>query len=228
MLFRSIVALIHRALDLGVNFIDTAAQYKTEPVIGAALKSVPRDKVVISTKAWINEAETLFSPEQVIASLDNSLRQLGTDHVDVFMLHGVSTRTYPHARDVIVPALMKEKARGKFRTLGITEFPPRDHDHAMLQGALKDDPWDVIMIAFHMMHQNARASIFPRTRQQRVGTLLMFAVRSIFSRPDRLREVARLLADRGDMPADMATRENPLDFLIHAGGANNLADAAYR
>lgn len=223
-----IVALVHRALDLGVNFIDTAAQYKTEPVIGKALKTIARDKVVISTKAWANEADTLFTADQVVASLDNSLRQLGTNYVDVFMLHGVSTKVYPHARDALVPALLKEKAKGKFRALGITEFPPRDPGHDALQTALRDDPWDVIMIAFHMMNQNARQTVFPVTQKQGVGTLLMFAVRSIFSQPARLREVAQMLAERGDIPADLAARDNPLDFLIHAAGADSLSDAAYR
>ena len=50
------VALVHQAFDLGVNLFDTAAVYGTEEVLGKALKGLPRDRVVIATKAWIRAA----------------------------------------------------------------------------------------------------------------------------------------------------------------------------
>jgi hypothetical protein len=50
------------------------------------------------------------------------------------------------------------------------------------------------MVGFHMMHQNARQNVFPLTRQYRVGTLLMFAVRNIFSQPGRLQRTMREVA----------------------------------
>lgn len=84
------------------------------------------------------------------------------------------------------------------------------------------------MLAFHMMNQGARQDIFPRSMQQGVGTLLMFVVRNIFSRPGLLAETVRQLAAEGKVPADLAARDNPLDFLVHEGGASSLLDAAYR
>lgn len=84
------------------------------------------------------------------------------------------------------------------------------------------------MLAFHLMHQNARRIVFPHTREKGVGTLLMFVVRNIFSQPGVLAETMRKLAADGKVPAEFAAKENPLDFLIHAGGAKNLTDAAYR
>jgi L-galactose dehydrogenase len=67
-----VVSLIHLALDLGVNIIDTAASYGTEPVIGQALKSAPRDSLVITTKASPSNYPTweLFTPENVVASIE--------------------------------------------------------------------------------------------------------------------------------------------------------------
>src|SRR5690348_5861885 len=88
--------LIQEAYDLGVNFIDTAPSYGTEGVVGKALKSLPRDKVVIATKAQIHRNNEWHSPERVIASLDNSLKVMGTDHIDVFNLHGVEADEYDH------------------------------------------------------------------------------------------------------------------------------------
>jgi aryl-alcohol dehydrogenase-like predicted oxidoreductase len=85
--------LVLDAIDLGVNFIDTAPPYGTEGVVGKALKSVKRDSVVVATKAFIHRNDEWSSPERVVASLDNSLRLLGTDYVDVFNLQNTSTTT---------------------------------------------------------------------------------------------------------------------------------------
>src|SRR5262249_10441146 len=89
--------LIHEAVGLGINFIDTAPAYGTEGVVGKALKTIPRDSVVIATKAPIHRNDEWWTPERVVASLDNSLRLMGTDYVDVFNLHGVYDYEYRHA-----------------------------------------------------------------------------------------------------------------------------------
>ena len=115
------VALIRQALDLGINLLDTAAMYGTESVVGQAIKSVPRESVVIATKAWIPRSEGRSAADRAVASLENSLKQLGTDYVDIFQLHGVSPRTYDRAIDIIAPALLKEQEKGKLKHLGVTE-----------------------------------------------------------------------------------------------------------
>src|SRR4029077_7475841 len=220
--------LIHQALDLGVNFFDTAAAYDTEAVLGKALASVPRQEVVIATKAPFDVSNPNSSAASAVASLDNSLRQLATDYIDVYQLHGVALGAYDHARDIIAPALLKEKAKGKFRHLGITETAPHDPEHRMLQRAVPEGVWDVAMVGYHMMHQNARQAVFSLTRQPRVGTLLMFAVRNIFSRPGQLAATMRELAAQGEVPQYLAETEDPLGFLIYEGGAKSVIDAAYR
>jgi L-galactose dehydrogenase len=78
------------------------------------------------------------------------------------------------------------------------------------------------------MHQNARTQVFPRTIANRVGTLLMFAVRNIFSRPERLAAALRELTVNGQLPRWLADAPNPLGFLIHAAGACTITEAAYR
>ncbi len=222
------VALIRAALDLGVNLIDTAAAYGTEGVVGQALRGVARDQVVVCTKVSVQKGEKQFTPDWVVQSLDNSLRLLGLDYVDVFQLHAVPPATYEHARDVIVPVLLQEKAKGKFRHLGITETAPNDPNQDMLYRAVRDPPWETAMLAFHMMHQVARERVFPATRANGVGTLMMFAVRSIFARPAHLAATMRELAASGQVPAALAASDDPLGFLVHAGGASSVTDAAYR
>jgi len=222
------VALIRAAIDLGVNLIDTAAAYGTEDVVGQALRGVARDKVVVCTKVSRQSGEKLFTPEWVVQSLDSSLRTLGLDYVDVFQLHAVPPAAYEHSRDVIVPVLLKEKAKGKFRHLGITETAPNDPNQDMLYRAARDPQWETAMIAFHMMHQVSRERVFPATRANGVGTLMMFAVRGIFARPEHLAGTMKELAASGQVPAELAESDDPLGFLVHAGGASSVTDAAYR
>jgi aryl-alcohol dehydrogenase-like predicted oxidoreductase len=222
------IAIVRGAYDLGVNLFDTAAAYGTEAVLGRALAGVPRDRVVICTKAPFGVSNPDAAPERAVASLDRSLRELGTDYIDVYQLHGIAPGAYDHAVRVIAPALLREKEKGKFRHLGITETAPGDPQHDMVHRASSDGAWDVAMIAFHMLHQNAREFAFPLTRQHGVGTLLMFAVRTIFSRPGRLQATLRELAADGLVPLALADDPDPLGFLVHQGGATSVIDAAYR
>jgi aryl-alcohol dehydrogenase-like predicted oxidoreductase len=219
--------LIHEAVGLGVNFIDTAPSYGTEGVVGKALKSIPRDQVVIATKAQIHRNNEWHSPERVIASLDNSLRAMGTDHVDVFNLHGVEADEYDHALK-IAHALTAEKAKGKIAHIGITENPINDFTNAMLKRAIDDPVWEVFMVGFHMLHQGARRNVFPATQQKGIGTLLMFAVRSIFADPPRVAREMKELAAKGLIDKSLVDLNDPLGFLLHDGGAANMTEAAYR
>ena len=222
------VAIVRQAIDLGVNFLDTAAAYDTEPIVGAALAEVPRASVVVATKATIQDGDRLLSAQEVTASLDRSLRALGTDYIDLFQLHGVRPSAYDHAVEKLVPALLQERDKGKLRHLGITESPPNDPRHLVLQRAVHHGRFETMMLASHMMNQSARETVFPAAQANRVGTIVMFAVRSLFSVPGRLQQTLRELAAAGRVPGWLAGRAQPLDFLIRDGGASSVIDAAYR
>lgn len=219
--------VLRAALDQGVNLIDTAAAYGTEQAVGLALAGTARDQVVISTKAMITANGQRRAVADITASLEDSLRALRTDHVDVFHLHAVNPRDYAFARDEIAPALLRAKEQGKLRHLGITETAPNDHEHLTLAQASRELPWEVVMVAFHMMCQNARNAVLPQCRANGVGTLLMFAVRAIFSVPGYLQEITGQLADAGKLPAGVDPND-PLAFLIRPDGAASLTEAAYR
>lgn len=219
------VAVVHAALDHGMNFIDTAAAYQTEAVVGRALAG-RREGVVLATKSMTREGQRAFTGAEVIASLEESLRTLRTDRVEVFQLHAVLPREYDYVHAEIVPALWRAKEAGKVRHIGITETAPNDHEHRTLRRAIDHAVWDTMMVAFNMMHTNARETLFPRTAAHGVGTLLMFVVRNVFSQPERLAEEMRALAEAGQLPAEVAA--DPLGFLLHPAGAASLTDAAYR
>lgn len=220
--------VVRTAVDLGVTYFDTARNYGTEPVINAAIKDMRRDSVVISTKSTIRSDGVRISADQLIANLDHSLKQLGTDYVDVYMLHGVAPVDYDYALETLAPAILKERDKGKFRHLGITETAPRDPTQEMLKRAVTEPCWEVAMLAYHMMNQNARTHVFPKTRENGVGTLIMFVVRNIFSRPGLLEKTVQELVRDGALPADLPNQDDPLGFLVHDGGAAGIIDAAYR
>ncbi len=220
------VALVKLALDEGITLIDTAAQYGTEEIVGEAIAGRPRDAVVIATKAQIELGGAKQTAAQVVESLEGSLRRLGTDHVDVFQLHGIAPAQYAEAM-ALVPALLKARDQGKFRFLGITETGAGDQGHTMLRQAVADGVWDVGMVAFNMLHRTASDALFPATQAAGVGTLVMHAVRSIFARPDFLADSIEALVKQGKVPA-LPAGQGPLDFLVHPGGAASVTEAAYR
>ena len=111
---RQATGIVEFAMDLGINFIDTARAYGTESVVGAAIKN-KRDKVVISTKSSAGRAGNLLSGQAVVESLEKSLDKLQTDYVDVFNLHGVTAEQYPHCITEILPRLKKQQELGKIR-----------------------------------------------------------------------------------------------------------------
>lgn len=222
------VALVRAALDLGVNVIDTAEAYRTEDIIGEALTAVPRDSVVLSTKRSTWENGPPPKPEEVVASLEASLKRLRTDYIDVYNLHGVRPQIYSEARDALVPVLHRMRDQGKIRFVGITEAFELDPGHTMLQDALRDDCWDVMMVGFNLLNQTARQLVFPQTIQRNIGTLIMFAVRRALSRPERLREVVSDLRQRARIDDGALEKDDPLGFLVHPEGAVSIPDAAYR
>lgn len=222
------VALVRAALDAGITFFDTAEAYGTEAILGKAFSPAERSRLVISTKSRITRGPERMSTAEVVANLDQSLRNLSTDYVDVFLFHGVAPQHLDWVRQELAPALMAEKQKGKLRHLGLSETSPNDPGQTMLQRALDDPIWTVMMFAFNLMNQGARRVLFPRTLSQGVATLMMFVVRNVFSRPGLLAETMRALAAEGKVPPELAGKDNPLDFLVHPQGATSLLDAAYR
>jgi len=220
--FDECVAVARTAIDLGVNFLDTAEAYGTEEIVGAAVRNYDRDKLVISTKAIFSGSD---SGETVTRKVEAALKRLGLGHVDIFHFHAVNPTTYEHHRDVLAPALVKLKEQGKVRHVGVTETGPRDPEQKMLARAVHEAPWEVIMLAYSLMNQGARKNIFPVTQQRGIGTLLMFVVRNIFSNAAYRAEVIAKLVEQGQLKA---AGGDPLGFLISEGGAESITDAAYR
>ena len=219
------VAVVRQALDAGVNFIDTAEGYETEEIVGQAIRGRDRSALVISTKKSVDGNVT---SEDVVQGLEESLKRLGTDYVDVYHLHGVVLEDYEYLASEIVPTLQGLRDQGVIRAIGITEKFDADREHAMLRRALRDDVWDVMMVGFNLLNQSARERVFPATIEKDIGVLIMFAVRRALSRPEKLAEVIAELIRKGQLDPAEIDQEDPFGFLVYEGGAVSLPDAAYR
>ena len=220
-------AVVRAALDAGVNFIDTATAYRTEPLVAAGLRGCRRDQVVLSSKRGLaGDGDRLLTGAELEAAVEASLRRLETDYIDIYHLHGVSAEQYAHARAELVPALLRLREAGKVRFLGITERFGNDTGHRMLRDALDDGCFEVVMVGFNMLNHTARDSVLRVAADRDVGTMIMFAVRRAFSRPERLRELLAELAERGEVDRELAGAPDPFGFL--AAETEDLADAAYR
>jgi hypothetical protein len=167
--------IVNLAVDLGVNFIDTAPKYgKSEEGIGRALGSRRKD-VILATKVW---ADTIAEAE---TSLANSLKTLKTDYVDILYFHHLGDRQVDKARnpDGVFTWLLKQKQAGKCRFVGLSghnlpgRFPP----------FLESGDVDVILVAINFVDRytyNFEESVLPVTKKHNTGIVAM----KVFGGPD--------------------------------------------
>lgn len=161
------IEIINRALDLGINYIDTARNYRdSEEKIGYVLKD-RRDDCYIATKTTARDASGLAD------DLETSMRNLQTDKIDLYQLHTVSDGdTY---KKVMAPGgaldgAKKAKAQGKIDHIGITIH--RDLD--TMRNAIKSDEFETIMLAYSVLDQESVGEeIIPMAKERNMGVVIM-------------------------------------------------------
>jgi L-galactose dehydrogenase len=222
------IGVVRRAVELGINYFDTAPNYGTEDVIGRALEG-RRDDVVISSKTVARRTDgSLVAGGDVRRRLEETLRRLRSDVVDVYHLHRVRPEDYEHALAEIVPELLALRDEGKIRFLGISESTGQDSRHAMLCRAIRDDCWDVMMTGFTFFNQSARDVLFPKAIEKGIAIEIMASARSYFSRPEQLAGEIGRLADAGVVGRDEIDLADPLGFLEEIGDVQSPTEASYR
>ena len=127
--------LLQFGYDQGLFFWDTADGYQTHPHVREALKRVPREKVTILTKT---RARTV---EQMRTTLDRFRQELGTDYLDIVLLHAVQTPTWPEERKGAMEVLAEAREKGTVRTHGVSI-----HSLEALETAAKT-PWVRVELA---------------------------------------------------------------------------------
>ena len=120
------IATVHASIDSGANFIDTAEGYRTsESVLGKAIRG-QRHEVIIATKLSGDH-----SLEHMTSAVENSLRSLGTDYLDLYQLHGPRPAT-PIEETML--NLEKLRDSGKVRYIGVSNFSGDQHREAIHRG----------------------------------------------------------------------------------------------
>jgi aryl-alcohol dehydrogenase-like predicted oxidoreductase len=122
------VRIIHRALDAGINFVDTADAYsagESEEIVAKALAGGKRDDVVLATKVWFPMGDDPnrrgASRRWMMQEVENSLRRLGTDWIDLYQIHRYETDA---DIEEALGALTDLVHQGKVRYIGSSTFPP--------------------------------------------------------------------------------------------------------
>ncbi len=175
------LAAIHRALDLGTTFIDTAAGYgrgHAEELVGSIFKEKRsiRDKVVISTKVKPEcgvfapppdrSISDCFSPKWIVSQCNESLHRLQTDYVDILFLHTWS-RSWGHNTEWY-EAMIQLKKQGKIRSIGIS-IP--DEGIADANVHIEAGRVDVVQCVYNMLQQEPEYTLFPLASKKGVGVI---------------------------------------------------------
>jgi aryl-alcohol dehydrogenase-like predicted oxidoreductase len=166
------IATIHRAIELGCTFLDTAEMYgphTNEELLGKALKG-RRDEVEIATKFGVvadptpehpNRRRLDGSPENVRRSIEDSLQRLGTDHVDLYYQHRMDPDT---PIEETVGALAELVQEGKIRHIGLSEAAPET-----LRRAHAVHPITALQTEYSLWERDVEAEILPTCRELGVG-----------------------------------------------------------
>lgn len=180
---RESIRTIHTALDLGVNLIDTAPAYgfgRSESVLGQAIQG-RRDSVVLATKCglWWDDARGSFfaefdgralyrslRPDTLAIELENSLRRLGTDRIDLYQTHWPAVP--PEATPIAdtMAALLKLKDQGKVRALGVSNVSPAELDENIRCGGIVSNQF-----RYSMLWRAPEQDILPQCARNGLATL---------------------------------------------------------
>ncbi|SPF49466.1 Aldo/keto reductase [Candidatus Sulfotelmatobacter kueseliae] len=196
------IATIHRALELGINFLDTADVYgphKNEELVGRAVKG-RRDRIVLATKFGIvrdpanpNVRGVNGQPDYVRRSCEASLRRLGVDTIDLYYQHRVDPQT---PIEETVGAMAELVKQGKVRYLGLSEASPQT-----LRRAVRVHPIAALQTEYSLWTRDPEAEILATCRELGIG----FVAYSPLGRGFLTGQFKRF----EDLPADDYRRSSP-------------------
>src|SRR5690349_19832090 len=166
------VKTIRSALDHGITSFDTAPGYGSghaEETLGAALEG-RRDQAVITTKCGIVSRDPRTGQPgrnatraSMLQEIDDSLRRLRTDHVDVYLVHWPDPNT---PLEETMGALDEIQQAGKTRLVGVSNF-----DVALLEQSRKLRPIDVLQVGYNLFDRRMEREVFPYCREHGIGVM---------------------------------------------------------
>lgn len=162
-------AIIKHALDLGINFFDTANTYSagtSEEYLGRAIKNnVARDKVVLASKVYFNEGH--LSKEAITREIDGTLKRLGTDYLDLYIIHRFD---YDTPIEETMEALYSLVKAGKVRALGASAM--YGYQFYNMQLAARDNGWTPFVSMqdhYNLLYREDERELIPICDQMNVA-----------------------------------------------------------
>jgi aryl-alcohol dehydrogenase-like predicted oxidoreductase len=195
------IRTIHRALDLGITFLDTAevyGPYTNEELVGRAIAD-RRDEVVLATKfgqlSHANEGQRQLdsSPDNIRTALDGSLRRLGVDHIDLYYQHRVDPNT---SIEDTVGALAELIQAGKIRHIGLSEAGVET-----IRRAHATHPITTLQTEYSLWTRDAESAILPVVRELGIGFVAYSPLGRGF--------LTGQFRSAGDLPADDFRAQSP-------------------
>jgi len=176
------IAALHKALDLGINFIDTAAGYgdgKSELIIAKVLKD-RSEQIYLATKTPPNDgawpptpycnAEKRYSEDYLRKNIEQRLKNLDTDCLDLLQLHTWTRAWNKDPQPLII--LQKLKQEGKMRSIGIST---PEHDQNSVIDLMRNGFVDTIQVIYNIFEQEPAAEILPVAREHNIGVIVRVA-----------------------------------------------------
>lgn len=168
---RETEAMVKHALDLGINFFDTANSYSagtSEEYLGAALKNnIPRDKVVITSKVYFNPGR--LSAQAIHREIDGSLQRLGTDYLDLYIIHRFD---YDTPIEETMEALNSLVKAGKVRALGASAM--YGYQFYNMQQVAREHGWaqfEAMENHYNLLYREDERELIPICKQMGVSLI---------------------------------------------------------
>ncbi|TGD23700.1 aldo/keto reductase [Companilactobacillus suantsaicola] len=169
-------SVIKEALDNGMMTLDTAYMYglgRSEEIIGDVIQNYDRKNLVIATKAAQvpgNEKVIDNSPEFLKKAVDDALKRLKTDYIDIFYIHFPDEKT---PKNEAIKALNELKQAGKIRAIGVSNF-----SLDQIKEANKDGLVDIVEDNYSLLHRDAEEELFPYLRKNQISFVPYFPLAS--------------------------------------------------
>lgn len=162
-----ILKALETGLDNGINLIDTAEIYASEPLVGRAIKGRDRESIFIATKAF----PTHFRREKLIRSCEKSLKRLNTDYIDLYQLHFPSRRV-PISETM--GAMEELVDSGKIRNIGISNFSFKSMLEA--EASLKKYKLTSTQMHYNVSHRQVEYDILPHCEKEGIALLPYYPI----------------------------------------------------
>ncbi|HEY2469533.1 MAG TPA: aldo/keto reductase [Terracidiphilus sp.] len=168
---REAIRTVETALGLGINFIDVSPFYgitRAEVVLGKALANFSRDRYYLATKVGrYGENEFDFSKDRVAASVDESLKRLGVEYLDILQAHDIEYGNLEQVIEETLPALRRIQEQGKARFIGITGYPLHIFRYVLERAKI-----DTILSYNHYsLNDSTLVSLLPSLEERGVGVI---------------------------------------------------------